>query len=171
MTTLLDIFPHLLKHEGGFQDLRSDAGNWTGGRVGRGELRGTKYGISAAAFPTINIRDLTEDRAFVLYQKHYWQTVRADDLPEKLRYSVFDMAVNAGPIIAVRCLQRAAGVPADGKIGPKTIAAAANVSPLDYARERMEHYLTITRNSATKRAFLRNWTNRTFDVLQMSLAI
>jgi lysozyme family protein len=169
MTNLDEIFPHLLKHEGGYSDDRNDSGNWTLGRVGKGVFKGTKYGISAAAFPALNIEGLTVDRALSIYRAHYWKAIRADELPPCLRYSVFDMAVNAGPLIAIRCLQRAAGVPADGKLGPKTLAAAATVTPLDYARERMEHYLTITRNDSRKRAYLRNWVNRTFDVLQASL--
>ena len=34
----------------------TDTGNWTGGAVGRGTLVGTKYGISAASYPTLEHR-------------------------------------------------------------------------------------------------------------------
>lgn len=32
----------VLQHEGGFTDDRRDPGNWTGGKVGKGVLLGTK---------------------------------------------------------------------------------------------------------------------------------
>jgi hypothetical protein len=32
-----------------------DPGNWTGGAIGKGELRGTKWGISAQTYPQIDI--------------------------------------------------------------------------------------------------------------------
>jgi lysozyme family protein len=38
----------LIEHEGGFQNDPDDSGNWTGGKVGVGELKGTKWGICAA---------------------------------------------------------------------------------------------------------------------------
>ena len=34
-------------HEGGLSLDPNDRGNWTGGKKGSGELRGTKYGIAA----------------------------------------------------------------------------------------------------------------------------
>lgn len=40
-------------------DDRNDKGNWTGGRVGVGQLKGTKYGISAAAYLHLGIKSLT----------------------------------------------------------------------------------------------------------------
>ena len=48
-------FARLLGNEGGFDDDARDRGNWTGGRIGVGELKGTKYGVSAAAFPDLDI--------------------------------------------------------------------------------------------------------------------
>jgi hypothetical protein len=41
-------FEETIGLEGGFSRNPDDNGNWTGGRRGLGELKGTKYGISAA---------------------------------------------------------------------------------------------------------------------------
>lgn len=41
------VFERLMPHEGGFQCDPKDRGNWTGGRVGVGELKGTNRGIAA----------------------------------------------------------------------------------------------------------------------------
>ena len=56
-----DAFARLIGNEGEFDDSPKDRGNWTGGAIGVGELRGTKYGISAAAFPTLDIKAITLD--------------------------------------------------------------------------------------------------------------
>jgi lysozyme family protein len=171
MTTLEEILPAVFGHEGGYGADPDDKGNWTSGRVGRGTLKGTKYGISAASYPKLDIRSLTVTDAIRIYERDFWPAIKAEQLPANLRYSVFDMAVNAGVSNAVKALQRAAKVTADGVIGPKTLAAALNVSPLDFARQRILHNIAVVRNNPKLMKYLNNWTNRTMDVLQASLAI
>ena len=51
-------FDLLIGHEGGYTNNPNDPGNWTGGKVNSGTLRGTKYGISAASYPTLDIKNL-----------------------------------------------------------------------------------------------------------------
>ncbi len=68
----------VLRHEGGFQRDPGDRGNWTGGAVGLGELRGTKFGISAASYPGEDIEGLTEERAREIYYKDFWCLGEAD---------------------------------------------------------------------------------------------
>ncbi|MBW4089878.1 MAG: hypothetical protein HIU82_02045 [Proteobacteria bacterium] len=111
--------------EGGYTRDAADPGNWTGGAVGAGELRGTKYGISAAAYPTLDIAALTISVAAALYRPRYWDVIAGDALPWPVALIAFDCAVNQGPGIAARILQLALGVVADGVVGPVTIAAAA----------------------------------------------
>ena len=41
----------------------SDRGNWTSGVIGVGTLVGSKFGISAATYPTLDIPNLTRDGA------------------------------------------------------------------------------------------------------------
>lgn len=101
-----------------------DDGNWTGGKNGVGELRGTKYGISAKAYPHLDIAKLTLDQAKETYRVDYWNLVHGDKLPDPLSHFVFDAAVNQGVSAAIFMLQTALKVKVDGKIGPKTIAAA-----------------------------------------------
>lgn len=83
--------------EGGFTLDPKDRGNWTGGKVGVGELKGTKYGISAAAFPDRDIRNLTLDDAREIYRSQYWAPIGGDVLPAGVDYTVMDAAVNSGP--------------------------------------------------------------------------
>lgn len=122
-------FDRLIDHEGGFQNDPRDRGNWTGGAVGVGECRGTKYGISAAAYPHEDIAGLTLERAGDLYRRDYWRPAGCDVLPDLLRFDVFDAAVNSGVRAAIKLLQRAVGVTADGEFGPRTLRATQDMRP------------------------------------------
>lgn len=82
--------------EGGYSNIPSDPGNWTGGEVGKGILKGTKYGISAAQYPNLDIVNLTLDQARAIYLSDYWQKCGCDSMPWERAICVFDCAVNQG---------------------------------------------------------------------------
>lgn len=82
--------------EGGYSDSPEDHGNWTGGRKGVGELKGTKFGISAGSYPHLDIRNLTMQQADDIYRRDYWQASGADKLPWPYCLLVFDTAVLHG---------------------------------------------------------------------------
>lgn len=92
----LDALTFTLKWEGGFTDNPSDPGNWTGGNVGVGELKGTKWGISAASFPHLDIKNLTVAQAADIYKRRYWEAISGDSRPYPEALVVFDFAVNSG---------------------------------------------------------------------------
>ncbi len=114
-----------LTHEGGWGCDPRDRGNWTGGAIGAGELRGTKFGISAAAFPHLDIQNLTIDQARTILHDLYWVHVAGDALPAPVGLLLFDWAVNSGVAGAVEPVQRMLAVKADGDLGPITQAAIA----------------------------------------------
>ena len=119
-------FDFVVGSEGGELDLNpSDTGNWTGGSVGVGRLEGSKWGVSSAAYPHVNIAALTRDDAKAIYKRDYWDRISGDALPPRLAYVSFDAAVNNGVDRASKWLQGAVGAsPVDGVVGPGTIAAA-----------------------------------------------
>lgn len=119
--TFSEAFERVLGHEGALSMDPEDNGNWTGGAKGKGELRGSKYGISAASFPDIDIAALTQEHAAAIYEADYWS--RLPDVAYPLRFQLFDFAVNSGVSAAVRALQRAVGTPDDGAWGPASQAA------------------------------------------------
>ncbi len=86
----------VIGHEGGYTAVASDPGNWTGGRCGAGECRGTHWGISAAAYPQIDIHALTQAQAGEIYRRDYWDRAGCGRLPPPLALLVFDAAVNNG---------------------------------------------------------------------------
>ena len=109
--------------EGVYSTNPDDAGNWTGGWPGHGILRGTKYGISAAAYPNLDIENLTLDAAKTIYRADYWQIIAADLMPSGVALMMFDFAVNQGAGVAADTLQAAVRVTRDGEIGSITLGA------------------------------------------------
>ena len=103
-------FAFTLGAEGGYTDDSADPGNWTGGEVGHGLLRGTKLGISAAAYPQLDIANLTEAMAEEIYRRDFWAPLQGDALPLPVALVAFDAAVNAGRRRAITWLQQAAGL-------------------------------------------------------------
>lgn len=88
--------PHIFREEGGLSLVRSDPGNWTGGKVGAGELRGTNFGIAASSHPTLDIRALTKEQAAAIYRREYWTLAGCELLPAGVDLSIFDVSVNSG---------------------------------------------------------------------------
>src|SRR5215467_13679816 len=91
----------------------------------------TNFGISKAAYPDVDIANLTQDDAIEIYKRDYWHKPRIDGLPDSVSGKVFDMGVNMGPHTAIRiwqeCLNDMGADPTlatDGGIGPATIKAS-----------------------------------------------
>lgn len=166
--------PLVLAHEGGFTRNPKDPGNWTGGKVGVGVLKGTKYGIAANTFPHLDIENLRVEDVGPIYRRNYWDAVKGDQLPAGVSYAVFDFAVNSGPRRAIMALQRAVGVADDGKIGPVTLAAIARRSPEDTITRICADRLAFMRRLSTWPTFGRGWLRRVEGVereaIRMALA-
>lgn len=145
-------FAFSLQAEGGFTCDAADPGNWTGGQVGAGVCRGTKFGISAAAYPELEIAALSQADAQAIYQRDYWSRIAGDGLALPLALVTFDAAVNAGVARAVTWLQQAAGLRADGVLGPVTLAALRSGDAQALAREALARRIDFS-------ARLPGWSN------------
>lgn len=154
------VFERMFTHEGGYQNHPGDRGNWTSGRVGVGELKGTKYGISAMTYPHLEIIDLSYAEAKEIYKREWWDTLGMQRFPEALRFQLFDAAINHGMYNTTKILQRAVGVAPDAIIGPKTLAAVngAGVSDLliNFLAERLQFMTQIS----TWNRFGKGWARR-----------
>ena len=117
-----------LGYEGGYSNDRRDPGNWTGGKVGIGVLKGTNMGIAANTYPNLDIKNLKKADVLPLYKGRYWDGVRGDDLPFGVDLAVYDYGVNSGPSRGVKALQKAVGATVDGKMGNDTIVKAARAA-------------------------------------------
>lgn len=164
-------FDRVVGHEGGLSLDRNDRGNWTSGKIGVGSLNGTKYGISAMAYPHADIRNLTLQDAKDIYRRDYWNKCRCDDLPKAIDYLVFDAAVNHGNSRSAKFLQTAVGVSADGVIGEKTVAKVSAQNSLEntasqFCVTRGLYYTEI----GTFQRYKLGWFRRLFDTHATAIA-
>ena len=80
-------FGKVVHHEGGLSLDPNDRGNWTSGKIGRGQLRGTKYGVSAMSYPDRDIANLTLDDVQAIYAAAVWTPAGWSGLPTWLAYA------------------------------------------------------------------------------------
>lgn len=156
--TFDDAFAAVIHIEQGFTDNPSDPGNWTGGRDGVGACRGTKYGISAAAYPDLDIKALTLDQAKALAKRDYWDIYRCDEFDPRIGFQVFDAAYNGGH--AAQWLQQAAGAHPDGEIGPVTVAAVRAADPLRVVMKFDSYRLAYLAGLDAFPSFGKGWVRR-----------
>jgi lysozyme family protein len=157
--------------EGGYDCNPVDRGNWTGGAVGLGQLRGTRFGISAASYPTLDIAGLSLAQAQAIYRGDYWQRVAGDLLPDAVAIVAFDIAVNQGVGTSARLLQAALGVAVDGVIGPATTAAARGCADLAALLDEMGARRALAyAGTAGLASFGLGWMRRVFAVRRAAAA-
>jgi len=102
-----NLVDEIVVNEGGYQDDYNDSGNWTGGEVGKGTLKGTNYGISAASYPTLDIKNLTIDEAKQIYRDDYLMAPEINYGKNRVAFKVADISVHAGAGNATLIVQRA----------------------------------------------------------------
>ncbi len=139
-------------HEGGYVDDPEDPG---------GE---TNFGISKRSYPEEDIKNMTLERAKLLYKRDFWGPAGCDALPEVMKFQMFDLAVNTSarskPTTAIKLLQMAVGANVDGQLGPKTLMAVQSMNP-DKALRRLQG-LALRRYASLANwpRFGRGWVNR-----------
>ena len=151
-------FDRLINHEGGYSNDRNDLGNWTGGKVGVGELKGTKFGIAAHSYPYLDIKNLTLDQAKEIYRRDFWDIL--GEAHSSIKFQVFDAAVNHGHGNAIRFLQRAVGVADDGAWGKVSQAALNRMETNDVLLRFVAFRLKFWASLRTFDIYGRGWTNR-----------
>jgi len=154
-----------LHHEGGFSNHPQDPGGMT-------NLGVTKRAWEAWKKEPVTeeeMRELTPAMVAPFYKEMYWDLARCDDLPDGVDYCVFDEAVNSGVGRGVRTLQECLGVVADGKIGPKTLAAVAAADPKKLTEAMIEKRLLFLQSLGTWSSFGRGWGKRVVAVRHHAL--
>lgn len=127
----------VLKNEGGYANNPNDAGGETYKGISRKNHPTWSGWISIdqikkahpKGFKTIleGTKEL-QDKVKDFYKRNFWDVLHLDDCAnQELANQCFDMAVNAGVKAGVKILQKTLGIPADGKLGPVTIAAIKKI--------------------------------------------
>jgi len=162
-------YPKTLNFEGGFQCNSKDRGNWTGGHVNDGILRGTKWGISAHSYPQLDIKSLSKEQAIEIYRRDYWNALHLSLVEtDRIAWKIFDIAVNCGRTNAAKWIQVIVGVVVDGIIGRHTLEAinkaiTVNEDKLmdEIVDRQKEHYFSIVDENNSE--FLAGWIDRADD--------
>ena len=175
--TYLKAFNNTLGHEGGYNEVKGDAGGATNFGVSLRFLEGV---FSADVTVDIDkdgdvdkhdIKALSKEKAQEIYYKHFWLKNKCDLISnEIIANKFFDMSVNMGLVQAAKLLQRSLNhfklfnIVEDGKIGPKTLQAANQVHPeqlLHVMRKECEcFYLRLVEQKPQYKKFLKGWLNR-----------
>ena len=170
--TFEEIIEVVLEHEGGYVDDPADRGG------------ATNWGVTQKVYENHvgyecnkeEIKEMSEEMAKEIYFEKFWKPSRAEQLPEEIRETYFDMVVNHGQGNAVKILQMACkgqgdDVDVDGAIGPATLRAAADIEEWELLAERTGFYWNLVfdgsryqkRNRQQK--FIRGWLRRAFSFM------
>lgn len=141
-------FERLIGHEGGYVNDPRDPG---------GE---TKFGISKRSYPAEDIKALTLERAKAIYRRDFWGVAGCDAVPDAMKFDLFDMAVNSGPVTAIKTLQRSAGVTPDGLLGPITLQALNSTPGPRLVARFNGHRLDFMTDLKTWPVFGKGWAKR-----------
>ena len=118
-------FEMVLAHEGGYvNDPRDPGGATNMGVTQRAWEEYVGHPVSERSMIA-----LTRDMVKPFYKAKYWDKINGDRLPSGVDHAAFDLAVNSGVSRAARYMQRIAGVPEDGLIGPKSLEAISACPP------------------------------------------
>jgi lysozyme family protein len=153
-------FKQMLASEGGYVNHPSDPGGMT-------NLGVTKRVWEEWVGRESNekeMRSLTPEMVEPLYKRKFWDACKCDELPTGVDYLVFDFAVNAGPGRSAKILQTAVDVPADGGIGPITLAAVKAQDPTELIQKFSDAKEDFYRSLNTFETFGKGWLNRVADV-------
>lgn len=136
----------------------------------------TKYGITQATLSAWrktpqsadDVKALTEGEALDIYRAEYAKPFLV--LPDPLVPIMVDMAVNHGPVRAIKLLQRAVGVAEDGVLGTETRDMVQKLSArrvcAAVVAERQIFYARIVVLEPNQLKFLVGWTNRNAEFIR-----
>lgn len=151
-------FDLLMTHEGGFSNHPDDPGG------------ATMYGVTEAVARengyTGDMRDFLLADAKKIYKTKYWDRCQCEVMPDVIRYPLFDAAVNSGPGQAIKWMQAAAGVKADGIIGPMTRQAVTLLDPYALKAAMLARRLRFLTDLKSWPAFSRGWSRRIAAILE-----
>jgi lysozyme family protein len=130
----------------------------------------TRYGISAKAYPDLDIELLTREDAIAIYRKDYWDTRWEGLASQNIANKLMDCVVNMGKKPGVKILQKALNTMGektvvDGVFGGQTLAAANRCDSqtllTDMRAECCEFYRTLCEANPEKYAkYLQGWLRR-----------
>ena len=156
---------HVLASEGGYVDDPKDPGGRTNEGITQHVYDNWRL---AKGLPTRSVATIDPNEVEAIYRGLYWSAVAGDQLPAGVDYATFDYAVNSGAHRAACALQNAVGVPADGQIGPATLAAANAADPRRVINAVCSARQAFLESLPTFAHFGNGWSHRVASVEQVA---
>lgn len=153
-----DAMKILMVFEGGKVDHPDDPG----GRTNMGVIQRnfTAY-LLRKGLPSRDVYTMTIAERDEIYRLEYANRVRFDDLPPGIDLVMLDGSVHSGVSQAVKWLQRALGITADGIIGATTLAHVEQHPDHDkLVASILERRMLFLRNLKGWKTFGKGWTSR-----------
>lgn len=165
-----------LKHEGGYNEVKGDAGGATNYGISLRflkDLHKTAHWVDFDKDGDIDAQDikkLTKADASKIYYTEFWLKNKCDKIIDvNIAAKLFDMSVNMGCRQAARLIQSAlklAGydLTVDGILGPKTIEAINKTMPTDLKTfmvyQGINFYLNLVQANPAYEKFIKGWLKR-----------
>lgn len=157
----------ILTFEGGYVDHPRDPG----GATNMGITIGTLSNWLGRRATKQEVRDISPKTVASIYKRNYWNVVKGDHLPDGLDLVAFDGGVNSGPQRGAKWLQRGLGVAADGKVGSKTLTAAAQADGVKAIQRACAARMGFLRGLRTWGTFGRGWSRRVHETEALGVAM
>lgn len=111
-----------------------------------------------------------QEKIKAFYEANYWDKIRGDDITNQdIAESIFDFAVNAGPIASAKLAQITVHAEPDGVIGPATLAKINADDPRAFlavfALNKIARYVSICEKRHESRKFFYGWVKRTLEAV------
>lgn len=151
--------PKLRKLEGGWVDDPDDPG----GATMQGVTLTTFRRYYGADRTKEQLRNITYDQ-WKTVMRHYWMYCKGNHIVNQSVAEIFCDAYVNGGATAIRAIQRALNVPADGAVGPVTYGRinALDTKTAFYTIKdaRLKYYQALVNAKPTLRKFIHGWYNR-----------
>lgn len=165
--TVEEALKFTLKWEGGYTNHPLDPGG------------ATNYGIIQRRYNTYrksknlaiqSVKFITKHEYEEIYEKYYWEPVRAKYVGGQLGLVLFDTAVNLGVAGCIARLQTALKVPRTGKwtdnISDKIHDVDQTKLALDICKLRIAKRYARVKQKPSQKVFLKGWLNRDNDLIK-----
>jgi lysozyme family protein len=164
-----EIIGMIIRNEGGYVNHPNDRG----GPTNMGITQKTLSNYLGYAASIDQVKNLTYDTAFEIYERNYIIGPRINTLDPKIQPAVADASVLYGPKRAIKFLQNIVNeagfgpISVDGVLGPNTRRTVERtyeeMGPYfinAYVEERIMFCERIVANNPSQSVFLKGWINR-----------
>ena len=165
MATAKELFPFILKYEGGWSNHPADRGGQTNMGITLRTWKSCGYDKDEDGdIDADDLRMISEDNVFDIFKKNYWDRWKGDDIVNQDIANILVDWVWLSGKHAITITQELLGVKPDGIVGAKTLGSLNNMDMVSFFYEiknaRIEFIENIIKRTPSQSIFRRGWMNR-----------